>query len=148
MIKLQKRIIVVDDNASNLSIVRHLLKPVYEVYPAPSAYKLFEILKEFCPDLILLDINMPEINGFEAIFTLKQNPDYKDIPVIFLTARDDDASAEKGIDLGAIDYVTRPFSGPLLLRRISNILLMEQQKKELQECNKIINEINGRNLHE
>ena len=145
MIKLPKKIIVVDDNASNLSIVRHLLKPVYEVFPAPSAYKLFEMLEEFSPDLILLDINMPEMNGFEAIVVLKKNPEFKNIPVIFLTARDDDASAEKGVDLGAIDYVTRPFSGPLLLRRISNILLIEQQKKELQECNKIIDELNSRN---
>jgi len=140
---MQKKIIVVDDNASNLSIVRNLLKPVYEVYPAPSAHKLFEILEQQSPDLILLDINMPETNGYEAIVKLKGNPIYRDIPVIFLTARNDDASAERGVDLGAIDYITKPFSGPLLLRRISNILLIEQQKRELQECHKTIAELKG-----
>jgi len=75
---------------------------------------------------------MPGINGFEAIATLRENPHHKDIPVIFLTSRDDEESAVKGLDLGAADYVTKPFSGPLLLKRINNILLIEQLKKELQ----------------
>ena len=128
-----KKIIIVDDNASYLSVVRILLKPHYEVYPAPSAQKLFKILEKFIPDLILLDINMPEMNGFEAIAVIKESPRYKNIPVIFLTAKDDEESAVKGIDLGAADYITKPFSGPLLLKRISNILLIEQQNRELQE---------------
>jgi len=130
--KALKKIIIVDDNASYLSVVRVLLKPFYEVYPAPSASKLFKIIERFIPDLVLLDVNMPEMSGFEAIEVLKENPRYKDIPVVFLTAKDDEASAVKGLDLGAADYVTKPFSGPLLLKRISNILLMEQQKRELQ----------------
>jgi len=112
--------------------VRVLLKPYYEVYPAPSAFKLFEILEKFIPDLILLDVNMPEMNGFEAIAVLRENPRFKDIPVVFLTAKDDEASAVTGFGLGAADYVTKPFTGPLLLKRISNILLIEQQKRELQ----------------
>jgi len=130
--KSRKKIIIVDDNASYLSVVRVLLKPFYEVYPAPSASKLFNIIEKFIPDLILLDVNMPEMSGFEAITVLRENPRFKDIPVVFLTAKDDEASAIKGLDLGAADYVTKPFSGPLLLKRISNILLIEQQKRELQ----------------
>ena len=133
--KNKKKIVAVEDNASNLPVIRVLLKPVYEVYPATSAYKLFELLEKQIPDLILMDINMPEMNGFEAIVKLKEDPVYMNIPVVFLTARDDDASAERAIDLGAIDYVTKPFSGPLLLRRISNILLIEQLKRELQKHN-------------
>ena len=133
MKKTRRRIIIVDDNASYLSVVRVLLKPHYEVYPAPSAFKLFDILEKFIPDLILLDVNMPEMSGFEAITVLRENPRYKDIPVVFLTAKDDEASAVEGLGLGAADYVTKPFSGPLLLKRISNILLIEQQKRELQE---------------
>ena len=128
----RKKIIIVDDNASYLSVVRVLLKPIYEVYPAPSAIKLLKILEKFIPDLVLLDVNMPEMSGFEAITVLRENPRYKDIPVIFLTAKDDEASAVKGLDLGAADYITKPFTGPLLLKRISNILLIEQQKRELQ----------------
>ena len=131
MKKARKKIIIVDDNASYLSVVRVLLKPVYEVYPAPSAFKLFEIVEKFIPDLILLDVSMPEMNGFEAIAVLKESPRYKDIPVVFLTAKDDETSAMKGLELGAADYFTKPFYGPLLIRRISNILLIEQQKREL-----------------
>ena len=128
----RKKIIIVDDNASYLSVVRILLKPFYEVYPAPSAAKLFAIVEKFIPDLTFLDVSMPEMNGFEAIAVLKESPRYKDIPVVFLTAKDDEASAEKGLELGASDYITKPFSGPLLLKRISNILLIEQLKRDLQ----------------
>jgi len=134
----RKKIIIVDDNISYLSMVRNLLKSFYEVYPAPSAAKLFKIAERFIPDLILLDVNMPDISGFEAIGILKENPRYKDIPVIFLTAKDDENSAMKGLELGAADYLTKPFYGPLLLRRISNILLIEQQKRELQSNNATI----------
>ena len=133
MKRAHKKIVIVDDNASYLSVVRVLLKSQYEVYPAPSAFKMFEIIEKIIPDIILLDINMPEMNGFEAMVKLKENPRYTNIPVIFLTAKDDEASAVKGLDLGAADYVTKPFYGPLLLKRISNILLIEQQNREIQE---------------
>jgi len=127
----QKRIIIVDDNAANLAVGRNLLKSFYEVFPAPSAEKLFNILEKFIPDLILLDVNMPEMNGYEAIKVLKADPRFCDIPVIFLTAKNDEESEMEGFDLGAVDYVTKPFSGPLLLRRIASQLLLEQQKREL-----------------
>jgi len=119
-------------------MVRNLLKAFYEVYPAPSAAKLFKIAEKIIPDLILLDVNMPDMSGYEAIGVLKENPRYKDIPVVFLTAKDDETSAMRGLELGASDYVTKPFYGPLLLRRISNILLIEQQKRELQSSNATI----------
>jgi len=129
---MRKKIVIVDDNAANLSIGRNLLKTFYEVYPAPSAAKLFEILQKIIPDLILLDVDMPEMNGYEALKIMKANPRFTAIPVIFLTAKDDEDSEVKGFDLGASDYVTKPFSGPLLLRRIANLLLIEQQRRDLQ----------------
>ena len=129
----RKKIVIVDDNASYLSVVRTLLKQYYDTYPVPSGTKLFSIMEKFIPDLVLLDINMPEMDGFEVIKLMKENPRYKDIPVVFITAKDDEDSAAKGLDLGAVDYVTKPFYGPLLLRRISNLLLIEQTKRELQE---------------
>jgi len=128
-----KKIIIVDDNAANLSVGRNLLKTYYEVYPASSAAKLFAILEKFIADLILLDVNMPEMNGYEAIKVLKADPRFAGIPVIFLTAKDDEESEMEGFDLGAADYVTKPFSGPLLLRRIANQLLIDQQKHDLME---------------
>jgi len=113
--------------------VRNLLKPYYEVYPAPTAIKLFTVLGNLIPDLVLLDIGMPGMNGFDTIRAMKENTRYKDIPVIFLTAKDDDDSAVEGLNLGAVDYVTKPISGPVLIQRINNILMIEDQKKELQE---------------
>ena len=144
----RKKIIIVDDNASYLSVVRVLLKPHYEVYPAPSAHKLFGIIEKTIPDLVLLDVNMPEMSGFEAITILKENPRYKNIPVVFLTAKDDETSAVKGLDLGAADYLTKPFSGPLLLKRISNILLIEQLKRDLQESFVTIAELRDKIEHQ
>jgi len=128
---MRKKIIIVDDNAANLSVGRNLLKAYYEVYPAPSAAKLFDILEKIIPDLILLDVNMPEMNGYEAIKVLKADHRFASIPVIFLTAKNDEESEMEGFDLGAADYVTKPFSGPLLLRRIASQLLLQQQNRDL-----------------
>ena len=129
----RKKIFLVDDVPANLAIGKNLLKTFYDVYPAPSAAILFEILERAIPDLVLLDIDMPEMNGYQAIRIMKADQRFKDIPVIFLTAKDDESSEMEGFDLGANDYITKPFSGPLLLRRISNLLLIEQQKRELKD---------------
>jgi len=131
MMKENKKLIIVDDNAANLSVGRNMLKPYYEVFPAPSAAKLFSLLEKFMPDLILLDVKMPEMNGYEVIKILKADPRYADIPVIFLTAKNDEESELEGFNLGAVDYITKPFSGPLLLKRIACQLLLEQQKRDL-----------------
>jgi len=135
MERSDKKIIIVDDNAANLAVGRNLLKQVYEVFPVSSAAKMFDLLERFIPDMILLDVNMPEMTGYEAIKVLKSSPRFCNIPVIFLTAKSDEESEMEGFDLGASDYVTKPFSGPLLLRRISNILLIEQLKRDLQTSN-------------
>jgi len=128
---IRNKIILVDDNIANLTIGRNLLKTFYEVYPAPSAEKLFEILDNISADLILLDIEMPEMDGYEAMKKLKADPRLKEIPVIFLTSKTDEESEMEGFDLGAVDYVSKPFSGPLLLKRIENQLLIAKQKSEL-----------------
>ena len=127
----RSKIIFVDDMKVNLIMGKDLLKTFYEVYLASSAAKLFDILENIVPDLILLDIEMPEMNGYEVIKKLKAEPRFSDIPVIFLTLIDDDASEMEGFDLGAVDYVRKPLSGPLLLKRIANQLLITRQRKEL-----------------
>jgi len=129
----RRRIIFVDDVMSYLELGRNMLKTFYEVYPAPSAAKLFEILENIIPDLILLDIEMPEMDGYETIKKLKADKRYADIPVIFLTARNDVNSEREGFDLGAVDYILKPFSAPLLLKRIENQLLIARKTKDLQE---------------
>ena len=127
----RNKIILVDDNMANLTMGRNMLKTYYEVYPAPSAAKFFEILENVLPDLVLLDIEMPEMNGYEVIKKLKADSRFTDIPVIFLTSRNDESSELEGFDLGAVDYISKPFSGPLLLKRIENQLLIVRQKKDL-----------------
>jgi putative two-component system response regulator len=126
---------LVDDNMANLAIGKNMLRDVYEVFPIPSGAKLFEVLERVTPALILLDVMMPEMDGYEAIKTLKEDPRWKEIPVIFLTSKNDERSELKGLSLGAIDYVAKPFSAPLLLKRIENQLLIAFQKKELQNYN-------------
>ena len=145
MEKMRHKIILVDDNATNLAMGRNLLRTFYEVYPAPSVAKLFQILEKVIPDLILLDIAMPEMDGFEAMKIMKADPRYADIPVIFLTAKSDEGSEMEGFDLGAVDYVSKPFSGPLLLKRIANHILLEHQRKDLL-ANKAVLEDYAHNL--
>ena len=128
---IRSKIILVDDTMATLTMGRNLLKTFYEVYPATSAAKLFEILENVLPDLILLDVEMPEVNGYATIKKLKEDRRFSEIPVIFLTAHTDESSELEGFDLGAVDYVAKPFSGPLLLKRIANHLLLVRQRKDL-----------------
>jgi putative two-component system response regulator len=130
---IRKKIILVDDDKSILSQGRELLKNDYKVFPVPSAAELFELLEKVVPDLILLDIEMKEMDGFEAIKKLKADERYAKIPIIFLTAKSDTASEKMGLDLGAVDYVSKPFSAPIVIKRISNHLLIVSNTKALQE---------------
>jgi putative two-component system response regulator len=132
----RKIIMLVDDNLANLKIGKNALADSYDVFTAPSASKMLELLETITPDLILLDIMMPAMNGYEAITILKSRPETRDIPVIFLTAKSDGESELKGLDLGAIDYVSKPFSVPLLRKRIEVHLLVEKQKATLLHYNK------------
>jgi putative two-component system response regulator len=118
---------------SNLDQGKNILKTFYKVYPAPSAAKLFEILENVIPELILLDIEMPEMNGYEAIKILKADERYANIAVIFLTSKNDENSELKGFDLGAADYISKPFSAPLLLKRIENQLIIIRSQAALKD---------------
>jgi putative two-component system response regulator len=128
-------IFLVDDNMTNLTTGKTMLKEQYDTFSIPSGAKLFEILEKVTPDLILLDIEMPEMNGYEAIQKLKGEKKTREIPVIFLTARNDSGSELEGLNMGAIDYIYKPFSPPLLLKRIENHLLMRNQQTALRDYN-------------
>lgn len=136
-----KKIILVDDNPSNLTACKKTLKDLYEVYPAPSAEKMFDLLKHVMPDMILLDVEMPDINGYEAMRELKKNDEYKDIPVIFLSAMDDAQSEIEGLNLGAVDYIHKPFIGAVLIRRIKTHMSVIEGKKELLALNNSIEKL-------
>jgi len=121
----EKLIIIVDDNLANLKIGNNILEEKYTVATASSAAKMFKLLENNTPDLILLDIDMPEMNGYEAIKILKSKPETKNIPVIFLTAKTESNDDLEGLSLGAIDYITKPFNPSLLLERIGLHLSVE-----------------------
>ncbi|MDR0519587.1 MAG: response regulator [Clostridiales Family XIII bacterium] len=135
MAEKRYRIAMVDDNAANLTIGRTILKEHYEVFPVPSSARLFDLLAKVSPDLILLDIMMPEMDGYETIKRLKADRRYESIPVIFLSAQSDESSELRGLAMGAVDYITKPFSAPLLLKRVENHLLISQQRVKLQNYN-------------
>ena len=132
---IKQKIMLVDDNKTNLALGKTILSEAYEVYALPSSDKLFEFLKRVTPDLILMDIDMPGMSGYETVTLLKGDKNYTDIPVIFVTAKTCESDEYKGLSLGAIDYITKPFSPALLLKRIENHLLIQKQKTTLQEFN-------------
>jgi putative two-component system response regulator len=129
----RKTIILVDDNPINLKLARNTLMDKYDVFTVPSAEKLFQLLEKTVPDIILLDVLMPEMSGYEAIKILKSKPQTANIPVIFLTSKSDPHSELEGFIQGAVDYVSKPFSPQLLLKRVDVHVLVESQKKELQQ---------------
>jgi len=134
----QKKIIAVDDIPENLAAIRNTLKDLYEVYPCPSALKMFELLEHVKPDLIMLDVGMPDMDGYEAIKKLKSDDRFKDVPVIFLSAMSDEKNEMEGLKLGAVDYIHKPFVTPLLLQRIKIHLSMSEQQKSILDRNREI----------
>jgi len=120
----------VDDNDVNLSTAAKTLSKQYRVFTLPSASDMFELLNNIVPDLILLDILMPEMDGFEAMRLLKNDVRYSDIPVLFLTSRNDAATEAHGFEIGALDFISKPFSEPVLLNRIKTHLEIEELIRE------------------
>ena len=128
-----KKIIIVDDNNTNLTLCKKVLRPFYEVYPVPSAKKMFDLLNNIIPDLILLDVDMPDLNGYEAAGMLKKNEAHKGIPIIFISGRVDPTSEIFGMNMGALDYIHKPFVSELLIRRIKTYLSLVDYQKMLEE---------------
>ena len=135
MTEERKKVIVVDDNPVNLELAKNTLTDVYDVFTAESAEKLFKLLEKVIPDIILLDVIMPGMNGHEAMAILRQNSSTAAIPIVFITSKSDPESELVGFNLGALDYISKPFSPPILLKRIEVLLLMESQKADLRHMN-------------
>jgi putative two-component system response regulator len=131
----RKKVFIVDDNPVNLKMARNALIDAFDVFTLPSVAKMRLLIENILPDLILLDILMPEIGGYEAIKELKADERTNDIPVIFLTSKADTVSELEGLSLGAVDYIIKPFTPQLLLKRVKIHMLIESQKKELKYVN-------------
>ena len=134
-LKEKRQVMIVDDNVVNLQIARKALNDVYNVIPVTSGKMALALLKKSQPSLILLDINMPVMDGFKTLSFIKSNKMTRNIPVIFLTAMDNNTSELEGLRLGAVDYIKKPFSIPLLIQRVGLHIELIDQKKELQNYN-------------
>jgi len=130
----KSHILLVDDEHDILDLIEYnLIKQGYSVTKADSGSSALAFAREHHPDLILLDIMMPGMDGYEVCSHLKQDPSLKNIPVIFLTARSDETSEVRGLDLGGDDYVTKPISISKLLSRIKALLRRSRGAVEKSE---------------
>jgi len=120
-----KTIFIVDDNNVNLIAADEALSNHFRVYTFASSESMFEMMEKVKPDLVLLDILMPKMDGFETIKLLKSNGRFLDIPVIFLTSRNDEGTESQGFAMGAVDFISKPFSKPVLLNRLNTHLGIE-----------------------
>ena len=133
------RILIVDDTVKNIQVLGTILKNEgYQINIAQNGAQALKIVQKVHPDLILLDIMMPELDGFETCQRLKDTPETKHIPIIFLTAKVDESDIVKGFKLGAVDYITKPFNSTELLVRVKSHLTMRYLQKELAKRNRTL----------
>lgn len=120
---MTRKILIVDDEPNIVASIEFLMNSAgYEVVSAADGEQAIELVESFRPDLILLDVMMPAINGFEVCQRVRENPQWRDIRIIMLTAKGRDVEASKGLALGADAYVTKPFSTQELLARVREML--------------------------
>ena len=131
-------LLIVEDSAENRMLLIHLLKDSYRIRVAVNGEQALDIVQHELPDLILLDIIMPRIDGYEVCQRLKADPTTAKIPVIFLTAMTDVADEQRGFEVGAVDFIIKPVSPPILLARVRNHLLLFQLLANLKNQNEIL----------
>jgi len=130
-------ILVVDDEKSNIDVLNHILKEKYKLYIAKNGENAIKIATENTPDLILLDIIMPEMDGFEVLTKLKGSDTTKGIPVIFITGQDSKEDEIKGLNLGAVDYITKPFHNVIVEARIGTHMKIVEQMHIIDRLSKV-----------
>tara|TARA_E500000075_G_scaffold134720_1_gene152318 strand:+ start:1047 stop:1724 length:678 start_codon:yes stop_codon:yes gene_type:complete len=130
----KKSILVVDDEHDLLDLLEYNLKKEgFKVYLADNGEKGINLAQKHQPDLVLLDVMMPEMSGFEVCEALRQDADIKRLPIIFLTAKDDEASEVEGLTIGADDYITKPISTVKLVTRIKALLRRYEETEEVED---------------
>lgn len=126
-------IFVIDDNEINVEILVNVLRDEYSVSVALDGATALEDINAYPPDLVLLDVMMPDMDGYEVCQRLKQNPDTADIPVIFITARNEVEDEMRGFEAGAVDFITKPISPPLVRARAKNHLALRFSQQRLKD---------------
>ena len=149
----KKTILIVDDSKLNIEILSDILKTkLYRIVVAKSGKKALEFAKIKKPDLILLDIMMPEINGFEVCKLLKNNSETADIPIIFISGLDKSKDIVKGFQVGAVDYIVKPFQKEVVLARVNTHLKLSETQKKIEKTNneltKLLNEVQYLSFHD
>ena len=133
-------ILVVDDTPDNLSLMSELLRGEYKVKLAPGGSRALQIAEATPPDLILLDIMMPDMDGYEVMRRLQSSPATRDVPVIFLTAVTGVDEERIGLDLGAVDYITKPISPSIVEARVRNHLQLKAARDFLRDRNQYLDQ--------
>jgi len=134
----QHTILAVDDTPTNIDVVKGVLADSYFIQAAVNGKMALKIIEKKKPDLILLDVMMPEMDGYEVCRRLKADEATRDIPIIFLTAKVDVKDETKGLELGAVDYITKPISPSILKERVKNHLELKQARDYLKKQNEIL----------
>ncbi len=131
-----KHILLVDDVATNLMLASEVLRGQYEISTAKSGKQALLMLNEISPDLIMLDVNMPQMNGFDVFRKLKDNPVWADIPIVFLTAESNLTKEAEGLNMGAMEFIHKPFEPEVLKARIEKILSQQERQHKLESAAK------------
>jgi two-component system, cell cycle response regulator len=146
-----KKILIVDDYPANIKVLGELLRENYELLVATNGLKAISLAREKMPDLILMDVMMPEMDGFSAASVIKKDELTSDIPIVFITAKGETEDIVKGFDAGGQDYITKPFNPQELFARVNTHLELKQSKQvikdyaaELENVNKELKLLNAK----
>lgn len=126
-------ILIVDDDTTNLRFLQNILHEEYAVRLTQSGARALKFLEEDTPDLILLDVEMPQMSGYDLIKIIKQNPKWKDIPIVFLTALEGRDKEQFAFDLGAVDYILKPISVGVVRARVHLHIELERYRRQLEQ---------------
>ncbi|QXE89651.1 response regulator [Geomonas subterranea] len=137
----KKTLLVVDDTIDNLIVLYKVLRAEYDVIGASNGKEALRLVEATPPDLILLDIMMPEMDGYEVCRLLKLDPRLRDIPVIFISALNEEVDETRGFEMGAVDFITKPVKPAILCRRVAVHLELRSQKEELRRQNQELQEV-------
>jgi putative two-component system response regulator len=135
----QQTILIVDDNPENLMLLGEVLSGLYKVRAANSGLRALQLAQQVpLPDLILLDVMMPQVSGYEVLERLRAEPLTRDIPVIFITAMNSEDDEQRGLVMGAVDYITKPLRQAIVLARVHTHLELKQARERLQRDNALL----------
>ncbi len=137
MESFRQKILIVDDENINIEVLMGILKSDYRIITAKNGAQALEKLKKDKIDLILLDIMMPDMNGYELCRKIKNDPSLNSIPVIFVTALSDEINEYEGLEMGALDYITKPVNGAIVRARVGNHLKLQSAIQKLEMLNQI-----------